>query len=131
MTERDLAAAYVRYLTEGSESDAWAVYELSELARVSPARAWHEIQRINSIPIADEVWKSFVRAALGCGALEELIVLHERVMLPVVLIAAASDPTLRDELSVIYESSVNERIWSQIRSVLAERSHTGDESRDA
>jgi uncharacterized protein DUF6869 len=131
MGERDLAAAYVRYLTEGSESDAWALYELSELVRLSPDRAWQEIQRINSIPVADEAWKSFVRATLGSGALEDLIVLHETVMLSVVLRAAASDSTLRDELSVIYEGSVNERIWSQIRSVLAQHSHSGDEARDA
>jgi hypothetical protein len=131
MTERDLAAAYVRYLTAGSESDAWALNELTELARVNPERAWQEIQRINAIPIQDETWPSLVRAALGCGALEELIVLHENVMLPVVLRAAASDPTIRDELSMIYRSSVSERIWCQIKSVLPQRSDSVDESRDA
>ncbi|HSC06209.1 MAG TPA: hypothetical protein VLD59_05245 [Steroidobacteraceae bacterium] len=123
MAERDLAAAYVRYLTEGSESDEWALYELSELARESPDRAWQEIQRINSIPIDDEAWKSHVHATLGCGALEDLIVLHEKLMLPIVLKAAESDPTIRDELSVIYQGSVGERIWSQICTVLARDQH--------
>ena len=123
MSERDLAAAYVRYLTEGSESDVWALNELSELARASPERAWQEIQRINAIQIKDETWKSHVRATLGCGALEDLIVLHEKLMLPVVLRAAESDPTIRDELSVIHEGSVGERIWSQISTVLAQDHH--------
>ena len=34
---RDLAAAYVRYLTEGSESDAWALHRpAAEPGRYAP-----------------------------------------------------------------------------------------------
>src|ERR1051325_3550555 len=119
MNDTDIVAAYVRYFMEGAASDSWAPEELNELASRNPDRAWEIIQRINATRIESEEWQQHVYAALGCGALEELIVLHEKKMLPVILTAAKEDPILRLELSTIYESSVSPSAWSKIRTFLA------------
>lgn len=118
---KDLALSYVRFMTDGSVEDAWAAEELSELAQSSPTLAWSEILRINSLPISGEEWRQCVYAAIGCGPLEDLLVLHEASMLPVVIAAAKQDPVLRCELSTIYESSVSQDTWAAIKSVTAQQ----------
>jgi hypothetical protein len=117
MVMRDVAKAYVRYMTEGAEEDSWAVEELTELAQEHPQRAWAEIQRINKLPINGVEWQKSVYAAVGCGPLEELLVRHEASMLPIVIAAAKDDAVLQQELSVIYVSSVSASIWAAIRGV--------------
>ena len=119
--DKELAAAYVRYYREGAEADEWALDELHELAIDQPERAWNIIKIINTIPIEDEAWREFVHGMLGCGALEELVALHEESMLPVITEAAKSDPVLRSELTTIYESSISPNAWSQIRVVLGRK----------
>ena len=123
---KDLARAYVRYMTEGSEEDAWAVEKLDELARENPNMAWEEIRRINSLPVSGEEWQQHIRAALGCGPLEYLLVLHEASMLSVIIEAAKYDAILRLELSAIYQSSVSPTIWEAIQSVTAQQRAAGD-----
>ena len=123
---RDLAQAYVRYMTGGAEVDAWAAEELSELTRDNPGLAWKEIQRINSLPVADEEWRQHIYAAIGCGPLEDLLVVHEAVMLPIVIEAAKHDAVLRFELSTIYERSVSPTIWAAIQLVAAPQGAAGD-----
>jgi hypothetical protein len=76
------AATYVRYYLEGAEADHWAAEELSQLAIDNPRRTWELIQKINTVPVEDAAWRTLIRATIGCGALEELIVLHEREFLP-------------------------------------------------
>jgi hypothetical protein len=121
MSARDIAASYIRYMTEGLDADAWAADELSDLARDNPERAWHEILRINSLPIVGTEWREVVYATIGCGPLEALIVLHEARMLPVILDAAKADEVLQGELSAIYESSVSPRIWAAIQAITAQQ----------
>lgn len=116
---KDLAHAYMQYMTGGSEADAWAAEELNDLARQNPKLAWEEIQRINSLPASGEEWLRHIHAAIGCGPLEELLVLHEASMLPVVIEAAKHDAVLRFELSTIYETSVSPTVWAAIQSAVS------------
>lgn len=120
MIDADIANTYIRYSLEGSETDSWAPEELGQLAINEPKRAWHIIKLINAIQIEDEAWSSYIRSTLGCGAIEDLLVLHEDTMLPIILQAAKSDAILRMELSTIYESSVTQSAWLQIRTILAQ-----------
>jgi hypothetical protein len=117
LTMKDLARAYVRFMIDGAETDAWAIEKLSELARNSPALAWDEIQRINELPMLNEAWQQHIHAAIGCGPLEDILVLHEAAMLFVVIEAAKRDGVLQRELSAIYEGSVSPSTWAAIQSV--------------
>lgn len=119
MTDDEIAETWIRYHMEGAESDFWACEELTDLAQKDPDHAWTVIQRINATPIHDDAWRQLVQGCLGCGPIEELIAVHETRMLPVILQAAASDPILREELSTIYESSINPAAWKQIQAVLS------------
>lgn len=121
MNDTEISTSYIRYLLEGAEADSWAPIELNELAGSDPERAWKIVQRINATSIEGKEWREHVYAALGCGAIEELIVLHEETMLPLILKAAETDPILRLELSTIYKSSVKPHIWSQIQTVVAQQ----------
>jgi hypothetical protein len=121
MQDGEIAATYVRYFLEGAETDSWAPDELNQLANADPERAWKIIQHINATPIEGKEWQNSVYAALGCGALEELIVLHETKMLPIIIQAAKNDPALRFELSTIYESSTSPSAWLQIRAVVTQQ----------
>ena len=127
---RDLAQAYVRYMTGGSEADAWALEELSKLTRENPRLAWKEIQRINSLPVSGEEWRQHIYAVVGSGPLEDLLVVHEAAMLPIVIEAAKHDAVLQFELSTIYESSVSPTIWAALQLVTAQRGAAGA-ARDA
>lgn len=118
MNDSDIADTYVRFYLKGSESDSWAPIELSQLAINEPMRAWRIVEIINAIHIEDEAWRTHVRSTLGCGAIEDLIVLHESTMLPIILHAAEKNPVLRMELSAIYEGSVSSNSWVCIRAVL-------------
>jgi hypothetical protein len=122
----DLAYAYVRYMTDGSEANAWAAEMLSDLVRENPSLAWSEIRRINSLLVTGEEWRQHISAAIECGPLEDLLVLHEGSMLSVVIEAAEHDAVLRDELSTIYERSVSTTIWAAIQSVTAQQRAGGD-----
>ncbi len=119
MQDGDIAATCVRYFLEGAEADSWAPEELNQLAISDPDRAWKIVQCINATPIEGAEWRNSVHAVVGTGALEELIVLHEQKMVPVIIQAAKNDPVLRFELSTIYESSVSSNARSQIRSVVS------------
>jgi hypothetical protein len=103
MTETEIVQAYVRYFLEGADSSAWAVEELSELASDDPERAWQIILWINATSVEDEAWLVPLSSAIGCGVLEDLIVLHEATMLPIIMQAAKEDAILRLELSTIRE----------------------------
>ena len=113
-TDKDIVEAYVRYHLEGAEADAWAGIELSQIAIDLPERAWALVRAINSVPVQGEAWQASIRSALGCGVIEDLIVLHESEMLPAILAAAKTDPVLRWELGVIYEASVSPTAWKAI-----------------
>ena len=121
MNDAELVSAYVRYFLEGAEEDEWAPVELSQLAIDQPERAWRFIGLINATHIEGEVWRGSVHAALGCGALEELIALHEDEMLPIILRAAGKDPVIRTELATIYATSISPSASAQIRAVLAQQ----------
>lgn len=118
MTDTEISEAYVRYHLGGAESDSWAPEELSQLAIDDPRRTWKIIQQINAIPIEDEAWSSSVHSSVGCGALEDLIALHEGTMLPVILDAAKDDALLQRELSTIYQASVSLSAWTKISGLL-------------
>ena len=120
VNDMDIAAIVVRFFLEGAESDAWAPERLNELAHSDPHRAWEIIRSINATPIEGKEWQEHAYAALGCGAIEEPIVLHEKIMLPTILRAAESDTILRRKLSAIYESSVAPNVWAQICPVVAQ-----------
>jgi hypothetical protein len=105
-------------LLGGAEADVWAGIELSQIAIDDPDRAWRIIQRINQIEVDGTECQNHVGAAVGCGAIEDLITLHEETMLPIVVDAATRDPVLREELSCIYESSIGPKAWVAIQTVL-------------
>jgi hypothetical protein len=115
------AASYVRYQCEGDQADCWATEELTQLVIDNPRRSWKLINEINAISVKDEVWRKSIRASVGCGALEDLIVLHEGEYLPVILEAAKTDDALREELSAIYESSVRPELWAKLQNVISRK----------
>jgi hypothetical protein len=120
-TDENIAQTYVNYYCNGgSKSDYWAVEELSQLAIEEPLRVWKIIQAINTIPVEDENWRKSLYATVGCGPLEDIIVIHESHCLPEIIEAAAEDRLLREELSAIYESSVSQNAWAQIQKILTE-----------
>jgi hypothetical protein len=69
----------------------WQIRDRDDLAQLpipsDPERVWRIIQLINATPIEDEPWRKLMHAAVS-GAVEELVVVNERTMLPVVLRAA-------------------------------------------
>jgi hypothetical protein len=127
MNDADFAATFVRYFLEGAKTDEWAPLELNQLAISDPERAWRIIQLINATAIEDESWREHVHAAVS-GAVEELVVVNERTMLPVVLCAAKESAVLRSELGCIYQSSVSPSIWAQIQAVVAQQGAPTDVS---
>jgi hypothetical protein len=60
------------------------------------------------------------------GAVEELVVVNERTMLPVVLRAAKESAVLRLELGCIYQNSVNPGMWAQIQAIVAQQGAPAD-----
>lgn len=126
MSDDEIAEAYIRYQLEGAKSDSWAPEELSQLAVDDPLRTWKIVQRINAIPIEDETWASSVHSSLGCGALEDLIALHEGTMLTVIVEAATGDALLKRELSTIYPTSISSRAWATIRGLLEGENEKSD-----
>ena len=113
-------------MTGGSDADAWAAEELTELARENPTAAWEEIQRINSFSASGDGWRQHIHAVIGCGPLEDLLTIHEASVLPIIIEAAKHDAVLQSELSAIYESSVSPTIWAAIQSLTAQQRAAGD-----
>lgn len=119
---QEIALTYVRYYTGtelGPENPDHQIIEaLQDLAREDPLRMWDIILQINAVPVADKNWQKILHALIGCGELETIIALHPDVVLPKILATAATDATVRAELSTIYESSLDPDVWAEIQTVV-------------
>jgi len=118
MTDQQIADAWLRYYRTGDKDAEWAVSELNEFSHQDPVRTWSIIRAINRTEIPDEEWRKFADGVLGCGPLENMITAHTDTILDAVLSEAKQNTRLRNQLSAIYESSVEPRVWTDIQAVL-------------
>jgi len=83
-----------------------------------PEKAWEAIKEINSIEVSDREWQEHINSVIGCGPLEELVALNSKKLLESILIEAAQNEKLRTQLSMIYETAINNEIWLAIQNVI-------------
>jgi hypothetical protein len=116
---KTLAEKWVSYYLNGGKEDYSAVEKPQEIAQSEPIRAWKIIKEINSIQIDDRDWEKHINAIVGCGPLEDIIALHADLALEYILIEAKENTKLKEQLSVIYESSIPKRAWERIQNAIA------------
>ena len=114
----DIAKHWVKYYLEGDKNDYWAVEKLNEITQTDSKKAWAIIKEINSTKISGHEWQEFVDSNLGCGPLEEIISLDSGVLMDVILNEAKKSERLRNQLSMIYESSIDKAKWDKIQNAL-------------
>lgn len=116
MTE--LAKTWLAYNLHGEEKDYWSVERLNEMAKHEPEKAWGIIKEINSMEFPESEWEEHINSVIGCGPLEEIIALNSKTLLKPILLEAKGSIKLRAQLSMIYETSVNNEIWSEIQNAI-------------
>ena len=118
----NLAEKWVEYYLYGEEKYRGAADDLSELVITDPKKAWEIINRINEIEIQDKAWEDHVNSVLGCGPIEGLLALHPQEFTSLILNEARNSQRLCEQLSVIYESSIDKDIWLKIQKVIEKKS---------
>lgn len=117
MRDREIAQGWVDHFAH-CEDRQHCVDALYELSRNAPDRAWKIIRMIDAINIPDAAWRANVDGVLGCGPLENILVMHTGQVLDKVIAEAKVNERLRCQLAVIHESSVSKEIWKVIQEVL-------------
>ena len=90
MNKENIAEAFVSYYLNGEEKDYWAIEELNELSADNPKIAWKISKEILKLEINDPSWRDNVDGAVVLGAVENIIALHSKDYLNVILTKVSS-----------------------------------------